>query len=86
MSVRTTINGVRADQYGTWCRHGHRIMVPDPTDASDYPSRIPADPWPCAEDGCTLAAYEAAVLDETERYEDERRQEYYDGILPIPRD
>lgn len=80
------INGVPAEQYGVWCRHGKRILAPDPADTSDYPRCIPADPWPCSEASCSLAQYEADMEEEAAQYEAERWQEYYDGILPIPGD
>ncbi len=48
-----TINGVPADQWGTWCAHNIRIVEPDPTDTDpDYPRGRIVDPWPCAA-GCT---------------------------------
>lgn len=85
MDERTTINGVPVDQYGVWCRHGKRILAPGPADMSDYPACAPVEPWPCDE-GCTLVQYEADVEAEAAAYEAERWAEYYDGILPIPRD
>lgn len=69
------INGVPREQYGLWCRHGHRLMVPDPTDTSDYPRTIPAEPWPCA-DGCTQEWLAAEFEAEQGAYEQERWDEY----------
>lgn len=74
-----TINGVPADQYGLWCQHGKRLMVPDPADTSDYPRTVFADPWPCT-DGCTPEKLAADMQAETDAYEAERWAEYYDGI------
>lgn len=79
MSERDTINGVPADQYGSWCPHGKRIMVPDPADESDYPPLMFADPWPCAE-GCTREEIERQIEAEADRDERERWAEYYDMV------
>lgn len=55
------INGVPADLFGTWCPHDKRVMVPDPSDTSEHPALLIAEPWPCNE-GCSAeklaAAYE----------------------------
>lgn len=62
------INGVPREEYGTWCQHGKRLLVPDPTDTSEHPRCIPADPWPCSVPGCTL-----------ERLQEELRAEAQEG-------
>lgn len=54
------INGVPVDAYGTWCQHGHHVLVVDPEDQSDYPGTVPADPWPCGQ-GCTPESLEAGM-------------------------
>lgn len=71
-----SINGVPADQYGLWCQHGKRLLIPDPADTSDHPACIPADPWPCDDKGCTLAKLEAEFEAEAAAYEQERWDEY----------
>jgi hypothetical protein len=77
-----TINGVPADQYGLWCQHGQRLLVPDPADTSDYPRCIPAVPWPCNE-GCTPEGLAADMEEEAAEYERDRWNEYYDGIRDL---
>lgn len=72
-----TINGVPADHYGSWCKHGKRIMVPDPVDQSDYPVLVFADPWPC-DQGCTRVEIERQIEEEAAEYEAERWAEYWD--------
>lgn len=74
---RQTINGVPVEQYGMWCPHGKRIMVPDPADTSDYPLCVFAEPWPCA-DGCTPEGVAAEMADEADEYEAQRWAEYRD--------
>lgn len=78
-SVSDMINGVPADQYGTWCPHGKRIMSADPTDTSDYPVCIFVEPWPCT-DGCTPETVAAAMDAESAAYDAERWAEYYDMV------
>lgn len=53
MTTAGHINGVNRDQYGVWCEHDLRVMIPDPGDTRPVPACIPAEPWPC--DPCTLA-------------------------------
>ena len=72
-----TINGVPADQYGSWCPHGKRIMVPDPADQSDYPALVFTEPWPC-DQGCTRAEIERQVEEEAAEYEADQWREYWD--------
>jgi hypothetical protein len=72
-----TINGVPADQYGSWCPHGKRIMVADPADQSDYPVLVFVEPWPC-DQGCTRFEIERQIEEEADAYEAERWAEYWD--------
>lgn len=83
MSARTMINGVPADRYGMWCRHGKHLLVVDPTDSGDYPRCIPAEPWPCSEPSCSLEQLEVDMEAEAAAYEAERWAEYYDGIRDL---
>jgi hypothetical protein len=71
------INGVPVDQYGSWCPHGKRIMVADPSDLSDYPVLVFAEPWPC-DRGCTRAECERQLEEEAAEYEADRWREYWD--------
>jgi hypothetical protein len=50
---RHATHNVPREQYGTWCSHGYHLLVIDPTDHTDYPGVIPANPWPC-DQGCTM--------------------------------
>ncbi len=69
-----TINGVPRDQYGLWCQHGQRLMVPDPADLTPYPVTVLADPWPC--DVCTPERLAADMQAEADAWEQERWDEY----------
>ena len=71
------VNGIPRDLYGLWCRHGKRLMVPDPTDLSDYPLTLAADPWPCSEPDCTPERLEAEMEAEAEAWERDRWAEYW---------
>lgn len=73
---RTHINGVPVDLWGTWCPHGQHIMVANPDDERDYPEPIPADPWPCDVEGCTLKALDAERAREALEYQQEQWAEY----------
>lgn len=77
--TRDVINGVPADQYGLWCRHGKHVMVVNPNDTSDYPGTVFADPWPCGQ-GCTPDSLAAEFEAEAEAFDDERWAEYNDTI------
>lgn len=71
------VNGVPADRYGIWCRHGKHLMVRDPSDTSDYPRCIPTAPWPCPEADCSLDQLEADMEAEEATYYAERLAEYW---------
>ncbi len=51
---------------GVYCKHGQRLLVPATDDP--YPDYAPADPWPCAEDGCSLADLERQMEAEDAEY------------------
>jgi hypothetical protein len=66
------INGVPEERWGTWCRHGVRIVEPHPEDAgSDYPRGRIVNPWPC--DQCTLEEFiQEMKQEETDYYKSDR--------------
>lgn len=70
----TTINGVPADQWGTWCRHGKHVVLADPNREPDdqYPTGVIAEPWPCDAPGCTAEQFAADMQTEADAYEAER--------------
>lgn len=70
------INGVPADEYGMWCRHGERIMVADPASRSEYPPLVFAEPWPCDEAACTREQVERENAELAAEYEADRWAEY----------
>lgn len=74
------INGVPADQWGTYCQHGVRVVAPDPTDRSDFPAGVVVEPWPCHAHGCTRESFDAAGEAEAEEYERARWDDYYAAI------
>ena len=77
------INGVPADQWGTWCKHGKRIVEPDPTDPEpNYPRGRIVEPWPCDADGCTREQFERDMAEEAAAYEAERYEEYLRAVTP----
>jgi hypothetical protein len=62
------------EAWGVYCPHGQRIVERDPqqADPEGQPVGRLVNPWPCAVDGCTLEAFE--------QREQEREDEYWDGI------
>ncbi|MET0417281.1 MAG: hypothetical protein ABW022_14815 [Actinoplanes sp.] len=69
------INGVPADQWGTWCLHGKRIVEPNPAQPLDcFNTGRVVDPWPCTE--CTYEQFAQDMADEQAAYEAERWAEY----------
>lgn len=68
------INGVSRDQYGLWCQHGRRLMVPDSADLTPYPATVLADPWPCSV--CTPDRLAADMQAEAAAWDQERWDEY----------
>ncbi len=73
------INGVPADEWGTWCAHGKRIVEPDltvPELAPGYPKGRIVTPWPCSAGGCTQEAFEREMEEIDRECEMERWAEY----------
>lgn len=57
--IDRSTEGKFPDGWGIWCAHGKHLIVPDPASEDlRYPDGIPAEPWPCAEPGCSLADLE----------------------------
>lgn len=72
------INGVPADQWGTYCPHSVRVVGPDPTMTdTDFPNGVVIDPWPCHADGCTREAFDAAGEAEQAQFEQDRWDDFY---------
>jgi hypothetical protein len=76
------INGVPADEWGNWCAHGKRVMVPDPKhDPGDpYPAAVVANPWPCDAPGCTPERLAAELIAEAHEAETQAMQEYRKAV------
>ncbi|GAA2608312.1 hypothetical protein GCM10010399_43940 [Dactylosporangium fulvum] len=74
-SDNRTINGVPADQWGTWCAHGHRIVEPDPN--ADFPRGRVVDPWPCDADDCTREQFEADMEAAEAEYQADLWRDHY---------
>ncbi len=74
--MTTTINGVPADQWGTWCPHNIRIVEPDPNALyDDYQFGRIVDLWPC-DQGCTREQFERDLAEGAKAYEADRWAEY----------
>lgn len=77
----TTINRPPADQWGTWCGHGKRIIEPNPDQPLDHTNvGHVVTPWPCDAEECTLDAFEQA-MDDAEFEQEQRQQTEYNAIV-----
>lgn len=65
------------DCWGTYCRHGHKIMqvIPETRGKGHAREGKIVDPWPCNE-GCTRDSFEAELDEEVAAYWESQRPEW----------